>query len=102
MLQVAESLLSHNLVIGRCDLFIKAHQKPGNLDQKEYLTPKHSIDSIHKLGVGNVLLATAAGGRHGRSHAVPPLHEVQRGRHGDREAKVSALMAKESTVINFA
>ena len=46
--------------------------------------------------MGNVLLATAAGGRHGRSHAVPPLHEVQRGRHGDREAKVSALMAQES------
>ena len=81
-------------MIGRCDLFIKAHQKPGNLDQKVYLTPKHSIDSIHKLGVDNVLLAKAAGGRHGRSYAVPPLHEVPRGRQGDREATVSALLAQ--------
>ena len=46
--------------------------------------------------MGNVLLAKAAVGRHDRSHAVPPLHEVPRGRQGDREATVSALMAQES------
>ena len=82
-------------MIGRCDLFIKAHQKPGNLDQKVYLTPKHSLDSWVMFYWRRLLLAAMIAAM--LFHLYMRFHEVDRA-----TERQQFRLSWHRKVINFA